>query len=79
MFQEERLQYTPVDDSGTLGLRKLTPEEKGDLQKDVEGDEGGKKISEGFDDIEGVVDNPVGEPLRVILGGRSLEGLEGCV
>ncbi len=67
-----------VDDGRALHGRHA-PQEEGALDQPVEGDPADEELGEEFTDGEGGEDDPVHEPLRVVVLGRALQGLDGAV
>lgn len=65
-----------VDHLGTLGLREHEPDNGKRLDGVVPGNVVKDDAGEGLEEGEHAEDDPVGEPLDVILGLRALEGLE---
>lgn len=66
-----------VDDGGTSGLGVEEVDVEGELEEVVEGDEGEGEANEGVHDGEEGVDDPVSQPLLVILAViSSFQGLE---
>ena len=56
-----------VDERGALRLRRDEPEEQHGLELEVQGDPADEE-ERGLDEREEGVDDPVGEPLVVVLG-----------
>jgi len=77
---EERLHNGTISDLSTSEGRELEPENEEGLEGEVpwevvEDDAEGK----GLDKVEETEDDPVSQPLNIILRSRGLEGLEGQV
>ena len=70
------LDVVVVDPCGTLALGVEEPDEHGQLEHIVEGDEVEHEAGELVDHVEHAEDHPVGEPLLVVADSIGLEGVE---
>jgi len=76
--EENRLEHAEVDSLGATEGRELEPDDKHRLEGEVPGNvveddwEG-----EGLEEVEEAEDDPVREPLDVVMRRRRLDGLEG--
>lgn len=61
------MDYTSVDDLGTIELGNKKPDEEGETKPVPVGDEVENESKEGLGHLKGAIDHPVGEPLLVIL------------
>merc|ERR1719239_842114 len=77
MFHEERKDHLRIDDVGAIGFNgSHAPDKEKAFREPVERHPAGDKVSEVLDDGEEGKDDPVGEPLRVVILHRALEGLD---
>ena len=70
---EGRAEQLVVHELGTLGLRKNEPDNGQSLESVVEGEPVEHEAHKGLNEVEEAKDNPVGKPLDVVLGLRSLQ------
>lgn len=74
--EESRADDLAVDHLGTLGLREHEPDDSESLDGVVPGNVVEDDAGEGLEESEHAEDDPVGEPLDVILRLGALERLE---